>query len=122
MKNKVFLGFLFFLIVLGTNDLVAQNKTNSSPQIKRLIAKKRSFNRSYGHGYIVQIYYGNETRARSLQNKFKVNFPEVYTKLDYDKPDWKVLVGRYRTKLEADKAVIRFSEKFSGLIVIPLGK
>ena len=122
MKNKVFLGFLFLIIMLGTNNLVAQNKTNSSPEIKRLIAKKRSFNRSYGYGYIIQIYYGNETKARSLQNKFRVNFPNVYTKLDYDKPDWKVLVGKYKSKLEADKAVINFSEKFSGLIVIPLGK
>lgn len=122
MKNKAFLGFLFLFIVFGTNDLLAQNKTNSSSEIKRLIAKKRSFNRSYGYGYIIQIYYGNETRARSLRNKFRVNFPDVYTKLDYDKPDWKVLVGKYKTKLEADKAVINFSEKFSGLIVIPLGK
>lgn len=100
----------------------AQNATNSSPQIKRLIAKKRAFNKSYGHGYIIQIYYGNETRARSLRNKFRLEFPEVITKLDYDKPDWKVLVGNYKTKLEADKAVLNFSEKFSGLIVIPLGK
>lgn len=122
MKNKALFGLLFFLISIGNNDLIAQNETNSSPQIKRLIAKKRSFNRSYGYGYIIQIYYGDETKARSLQSKFKVNFPDVYTKLDYDKPDWKVLVGKYKTKLEADRAVIRFSEKFSGLIVIPLGK
>jgi len=122
MKNKAFLVFVLLLTALGTSNLIAQNETNSSPEIKRLIAKKRSFNKSYGYGYIVQIYYGNETKARSLRNKFKINFPEVYTKLDYDKPDWKVLVGRYKTKLEADKALIRFSEKFSGLIVIPLGK
>jgi hypothetical protein len=122
MKNKLFFVFIFLAFIIGTNNLTAQNKTNSSPQIKRLIAKKRSFNRSYGYGYIIQIYYGNETRARSLRNKFKVNFPDVHTKLDYDKPDWKVLVGKYKTKLEADKAVINFSEKFSGLIVIPLGK
>ena len=122
MKNKAFFSFLILLLVLGTTSFSAQNKTNSSNEIKRLISKKRSYNRSYGYGYRVQIYYGNETKARSLQNKFRANFPNTYTKLDYDKPDWKVLVGNYKTKLEADKAVIKFSEKFSGLIVIPLGK
>lgn len=122
MKNKLFFSTALFLIFILSGNISAQNNTTSSPQIKRLIAKKRAFNKDYGYGYIVQIYYGNETKARSLRKKFQVNFPEVYTKLDYNKPDWKVLVGNYKTKLEADKAVLQFSEKFSGLIVIPLGK
>ena len=70
----------------------------------------------------MQVYYGDETKARKIQNKFKISFPNVYTKLAYNKPDWKVHVGNYKTKLEADKALITFSEKFTGLIVIPLGK
>ena len=107
---------------LTTDKLVAQNSTNSSPQIKRLISKKRAFNKSYGYGYRIQVYYGNETKARTVLKKFKLEFPEVYTKLDYDKPVWKVQVGNYKTKLEADKALLTFSEEFSGLIVIPLGK
>lgn len=122
MKNKLFLNIILLFAFIITSNISAQNSTNSSPQIKRLITKKRAFNKSYGYGYIIQIYYGNETKARSLRNKFRITFPSVYTKLDYDKPDWKVLVGHYKTKLEADKAVLQFSEKFSGLIVIPLGK
>lgn len=122
MKNNTFLVFLVFLLGIGTSEFFGQNATNSSSEIKKLIAKKRSFNSTYGYGYRIQIYYGNESKARSLQSKFKVTYPDEFTKLEYDKPDWKVLVGNYKTKLEADKAVINFSEKFSGLIVIPLGK
>ena len=122
MKNYTFLVIAFLFFIVGNSNISAQNKTNTGSQVKRLITKKRSYNKSYGHGYRIQIYYGNETKARSLQSKFRVNFPGVYNKLNYDKPDWKVLVGNYKTKLEADKAVINFSEKFSGLIVIPLGK
>ena len=122
MKNKLLFCTFFYIFLMMTPIISAQNETNSSPQIKRLISKKRAFNKSYGYGYIIQIYYGNETKARSLRNKFSLTFPDVYTKLDYNKPDWKVLVGNYKTKLEADKAVLSFSEKFSGLIVIPLGK
>ena len=122
MKQKTFLSFILFAILLGTNSLYSQNKTNTSNEVKNLIDKKRSFNKQYGYGYRVQVYYGDETKARSIESKFKINFPNVYTKLDYDQPYWKVQVGNYKTKLEADKAVINFSEKFSGLIVIPLGK
>lgn len=122
MKFTTFSFFLISFLFLGNGSFFAQNKTSSSNQIKELIAKKRTFNKEYGFGYRVQIYYGTETKARSLHSKFKVNFPGVYTKLDYEQPYWKVLVGNFRTKLEADKAVITYSEKFSGLIVIPLGK
>ena len=123
MKNTIFVSFLFLFLILGTHNIAAQNNANkSSAQIKRLINKKRAFNKTYGYGYRIQIYYGDETKARSVLNKFQLAFPEVYTKLDYNKPDWKVQVGNYKTKLEADKAVISFSEEFTGLIVIPLGK
>lgn len=122
MKNSIIL-FLFlafgFLTITESN---AQNNTNASESVHKLIAKKRAFNKKYGYGYRIQLYYGNETKARSTQSKFNVLFPLIYTKLVYNQPYWKVLVGNYKTKLEADKALMSFSEKFSGLIAIPLGK
>ncbi|WP_439133068.1 SPOR domain-containing protein [Polaribacter sp.] len=119
MKDIVFLSFLFVFLLFSTANISAQSITKTDPKIKRLIEKKRAFNASYGYGYRIQIYYGNETKAKTVLNKFKLDFPEVYTKLDYDKPDWKVQVGNYKTKLEADKALLTLSEEFSGLIVIP---
>jgi hypothetical protein len=108
--------------MFNINAVNSQNTTNSSDSIKELIAKKRAFNKKFGYGYTIQIYYGNETEARSAENKFRVNFSGVSTKLDYKQPYWKVLVGSYKTKLEADRALMKYSKKFSGLIVIPLGK
>lgn len=122
MKNKVFFIVFFFIATTYIVDVKAQNKTNSSKEIKELIAKKRAFNDKYGYGYTIQIYYGNETKARSLRSKFRIDFPKVSTNLNYEQPYWKVQVGNYKTRLEADKAALQFSEKFSGLIVIPLGK
>ncbi|PQJ77049.1 SPOR domain-containing protein [Polaribacter glomeratus] len=122
MKNKFYLASFLFLFIAGSYSISAQNTTNSSTQVKNLMVKKRAFNSKFGYGFRVQIFYGDETKARSLQNKFRGNYPNVYTKLDYDQPYWKVQVGNYKTRLEADKAMVSFSEKFSGLIVIPLGK
>ncbi|MDP5104547.1 MAG: SPOR domain-containing protein [Polaribacter sp.] len=122
MNNKNYLTSLALLLLISTHSICAQNNTNSSNQIKNLISKKRTFNSKFGYGFRVQIFYGEETKAKSVQNKFKANFPSIYTKLDYDQPYWKVQVGNYKTRLEADKAMVSFSEKFSGIIVIPLGK
>jgi len=122
MKNSLILFIFLAFGLLTTTESNAQNNTNASESVRKLIAKKRAFNKQFGYGYRIQLYYGNETKARSTQSKFNVLFPGNYTKLDYNQPYWKVLVGNYKTKLEADKAMMNFSEKFSGLIVIPLGK
>lgn len=122
MNSKLFYALVVSLLLGNLTDFQAQNSTNTSKEIKELISKKREFNKKYGYGYRVQIYYGEETKAKSLQSKFRVTFPEVETFLNYEQPYWKVQVGNYKTTLEADKALLKFSEKFSGLIVIPLGK
>lgn len=122
MKNTIFFYIVLIFTLFSVNVTNSQNTNNSSDSIKKLIAKKRAFNKEFGYGYTIQIYYGNETEARSAESKFRVNFSDVLTKLDYNQPYWKVLVGNYKTKLEADRALMKYSEKFSGLIVIPLGK
>ena len=122
MKNKIFFTFFLIAVFAGTTNFSAQNNTNSSEEIKILNDKKRAFNEEYGFGYRIQIYYGNETKARSIEKKFKISFPEVATNLNYDEPYWKTQVGNYKTKLEADRALLKFSKEFSGLIVVPLGK
>ncbi|WP_298882469.1 SPOR domain-containing protein [uncultured Polaribacter sp.] len=113
-----------FLTVLFTANYSAfsQNKTTKSTEIKSIISKKRSFNKEFGFGYRIQLYNGNEQQARKFRARFNIEFPENSSKLVYNAPEWKVQVGLYKTKLEADKDLIKFQEKFSGIIVVPMGK
>ena len=122
MKNIILLALIFTGFFIGTIKISAQNNTNKSAQVKELIVKKRAYNKEFGFGYRIQLYNGNEQRARSLYSKFRFHFPDVFSKLKFDSPDWKVQVGNYKTRLEADKAIRAFSEKFSAIIVIPMGK
>ena len=121
MKSK-FIALNFLIVLLTTSySAFSQNKTNESAGIKSVISKKRNFNSNYGFGYRIQIYNGNEQKARGFKARFNVEFPGNYSKLIYNAPEWKVQVGNYKTKLEADKALMIFQEKFSG-IIIPMGK
>lgn len=122
MKKNAFILCLVLAFSVSKSHVIAQNNTKSSDEIENLIIKKRAFNKEFGYGYSIQIYYGDETNARDLKSKFKLTYPEASLELNYDQPYWKVLTGNYKTKLEADKAMLHYSEKFSGLIVIPLGK
>ncbi|MDY0780853.1 SPOR domain-containing protein [Tenacibaculum sp. IB213877] len=117
--NKVILTF-FVASVMGILTLNAQSSYTDNKNINSLLEKKREYNKYNGSGFRIQLYNGNETRAKSLKSSFERDFPGVYTKLKYEQPDWKVQVGSYKTKLDADRALNKVREKYSGAFILPL--
>jgi hypothetical protein len=122
MKNTLFLKIILFCLFAKFSALSAQNATNESKNIQNLLEKKRAYNKSVGFGYSIQIYYGAEQIAKSKNARFHILYPKVQTKLVYNNPEWKVQVGNYKSKLEADRANLIFRKEFSGTIVVPMGK
>ncbi len=122
MKNTLFLRIILFCLFVNTGVLCSQNVTTESKDIQNLLEKKRAYNKSVGFGYGIQIYYGTEKIAKSKNARFHILYPKVQTKLVYNNPEWKVQVGNYKTRLEADRANLIFRKEFSGTIVIPMGK
>jgi len=57
-------------------------------------------------GYRIQIYMDNSPKAKNevvrIQSLFNETFPDVGTYVSYNAPNWRVLVGDFRTKEEAD--------------------
>ena len=113
---------IFLVVVLTTNFTYSQSKKSDNTLIKELISKKKSFNKEFGYGFIIQLYNGIETVAIKTLRKFKYDFPDIETHLEYRQPEWKTQVGFYKTKLEADRALLNFKRKYQSAIVIPLGK
>ena len=122
MKKTVIISCLFFVSFLTSQTIYSQSKKSDSTLINELISKKRSFNKEFGYGFRIQLYNGFETEAKKTETKFKINFPEIKTYLLYRQPEWKIQVGFYKTKLEADRALLDLKRKYGSAIVIPLGK
>ena len=122
MKKTVIISCLFFVGFLTSQTIYSQSKKSDSTLINELISKKRSFNKEFGYGFRIQLYNGYETEAKKTETKFKINFPEIKTYLLYRQPEWKIQVGFYKTKLEADRALLDLKRKYGSAIVIPLGK
>ena len=122
MKKTVILCCLFFVGFLTSQSTYSQSMKSDSTLINELISKKRNFNKEFGYGFRIQLYNGFETEAKKTETKFKINFPEIKTYLLYRQPEWKIQVGFYKTKLEADRALLDLKRKYGSAIVIPLGK
>ena len=73
-------------------------------------------------GYRVQIYSGSN---RIDANKVKSDYLETYLGekiyFDYEQPYYKVRVGDYRTKLEAQKMyqLLLLDARFKGVLIVP---
>ncbi|MDG1980926.1 MAG: SPOR domain-containing protein [Flavobacteriaceae bacterium] len=122
MKKSKFTMCIFLVVVLTTNFTYSQSKKSDNTLIKELISKKKSFNKEFGYGFRIQLYNGIEAVAIKTMRKFKSDFPDIETHLEYKQPEWKTQVGFYKTKLEADRALLNFKRKYQSAIVIPLGK
>ena len=70
-------------------------------------------------GYRIQIFSGsNRKAAYSAQSKFQTKFPETHTYLSYRDPNFKVKVGDFRSRLEAEKMIEEMKPAFGGLFII----
>ncbi len=113
---------IFALLFFGVQNSYAQEQKNDNQLIEEFIDKKKDFNKEFGYGFRIQLYNGFEVEAKTTRAKFRIEFPEIKTYLVYRQPEWKIQVGTYKTKLEADRALLEIKREFSGAIVVPLGK
>ncbi|MFA5298404.1 MAG: SPOR domain-containing protein [Lutibacter sp.] len=108
---------LFLVIFLSITNSFSQTENE---KIANLIEQKKAFNKTNKSivVYKIQIYNGNETQAYAVQRSFEVDFPEYRSKIKYDTPEFKVRLGNFRTRLEADRALNTIKLKYPGAIVL----
>lgn len=111
--------FSCIILVLCFNTTTINAQTTVDENVTSLIKKKRAFNKENGYGFRIQLYYGLETKAKTELKKFKLEFPQIKTHIDFINPEWKSQVGDYKTRLEADKALNEIKLKFPSAIVVP---
>ena len=73
-------------------------------------------------GYRVQIYSGsNRVDANKVKSDFLANYMGEKIYFDYKQPYYKVRVGDYRTKLEAQKMyqLLLLDMNFKGVLIVP---
>lgn len=122
MKKGHIFTSIFLLLFCGVFAGFSQQNSAQSDTIQKFIQKKRAYNKKYGYGYRIQLYNGFETEAKKTRAKFRIKFPDVKTYIVYKSPEWKIQVGNYKTKLEADRALLAVKDDFYGAIVVPLGR
>ena len=74
----------------------------------------------YIDGFTIQIYGGdNRTLAKEERMDLIRHFPETKPKMVFEQPNYKVRVGQFYTRLEAQHLYSQIKSYFKGAILIP---
>jgi len=127
MFLKITIGLLFF--ALSFYNAEAQEKGRvvvvMDPAIDSLIAKRLELNQSTApgkmitaSGFRVQVFSGlNRQQAYAEQTKFKSRFPGTGTYISYIQPNYRLRVGDFRTRLEAEKFMNELKKYYSSMFI-----
>jgi hypothetical protein len=117
----------FFLIcfVALQFGVTAQNKEGkvrieTSAHVDEMLAQKKDHNKSIEtyQGYKIQIYYGSEKECYEVKDEFSSLFPDIRTSIIFSTPQWKLQVGNYRTRLDADRDIVNIKKEYPSAIVL----
>lgn len=104
------------------------NSTHNSSMLEEGIATATTENktvRKHGvirsaRGYRIQIYNGND-RNKAIKLKIECirRFPKLETYMTYIQPQFRVKVGNFTSRGEAQKFVQQMSSLFSPIMIVP---
>lgn len=76
--------------------------------------------RKFIDGYTIQIYSGqNREAAMETKKKMADEVPELTAIMQYQQPKFRVTIGRYYTKLEAQPDLVLLRKSFPAAILVP---
>ena len=75
--------------------------------------------RKFIDGFTIQIYSGqNKEEAMNIKKKMMTE-PSLTAEMEYNQPKFRVRVGRYYSRMEAQKDLVRLKKHFSNAILVP---
>lgn len=122
--NTLLLLTVFFST---TSKIRAQNsnlEVNQDPKFEQLLNEKRKINTnlSYSDRYKIQIFNGASEGAKKTLSDFRQEFKNTDGTIIFNTPNYKVWVGNYRTRMEAERNLMDMKRKYKNVFLIKPSK
>lgn len=125
LNTVAFLALFSVFMSVKSSAQNGQLEVNQDPQINELLTLKKQLNTSENTSgrYSIQVYSGNRQSAEKAKTEFRNKFDQWKVVLVYEEPNYKVWVGNFKTRLEADRAFVDIQKEFpSAFIFKPKSK
>ncbi|MEX0315048.1 MAG: SPOR domain-containing protein [Allomuricauda sp.] len=68
--------------------------------------------------YQIQVGFGSYQKAQNLKTKVDIDFPGWYSKIEFESPTYRVRLGKFKTKLEAERKYLEVRKKYPKAILL----
>jgi hypothetical protein len=127
MKKILILIFIFITRLSFAQEVTTYNSDSSviitrDAKLDELIGKQKEQNlvTQTMHGFRIQIYFGgNRQKANEVKTEINTKYPEVQAYLSYQQPNFKVRIGDYRNRFEAQKFLKEIEGMFPTSFIVP---
>ena len=115
------------IFYLSNSNLYAQDekvRVSQNPKFENLLNEKRKINASItvNDVYKIQIYNGDNETSKKILTDFKRDFIAFDGTIVFYTPAYKVWVGNFKTRIEAERNLMLFRKKYPNAFVIKPNK
>lgn len=119
-------SILIFTILFSQNIFSQTTKTiiEQDQKIEKLLQEKRKNNSgiTINDKFKIQIFYGNIDESKKTLIAFKKEFILLDGTIIFSNPSYKVWVGSFKNKIEAEKTLINIKKKYPSAVIIEPNK
>lgn len=117
------------LLLCLANPLISQAQSQitaptQDPKIERLLAEKRKINSSITitDKYKIQLFSGENELAKKTLVDFRKENKNLDATIIFNTPSYKVWIGNFKSRIEAEKALLDLKKKYPNAFVIKPNK
>ncbi len=122
LKSRTSINLVILLLVFCSQNLKAQEgklTVHEDKRITELLALKSNLNKEnkLSDGFTIQLYYGELAGANNTIRSYRRAFTDWPSSIEYETPNYKVWIGNFITRLEADRALLEIKNQFPNAFV-----
>ena len=115
-NNVTIILFFSFILTPLAHAQEGVVQVNQDEEIETLIRLKKEVNKTKVN-YRIQIFNGTRNEALKARSDFRKSFSDWSTFMRYETPNYKIWVGNFKTRLDADRALLKIKREFKSAFI-----
>ncbi len=116
LKTSLTVVILMFC-ALNINAQEGYISIEKDPKIDQLVEVYKKVNSENAY-YQIQVGFGSYQKAQNLKSQIDVDFPGWHSKIEFESPTYRVRLGKFKTKLEAERRYLEVRKKYPNAMLL----
>lgn len=115
-KKKIIIGILSLCLYSFTQAQSTVSQDSRIPELLNLKTKLTNENKLTDR-YKIQLFSGGREGAYTSLKEYEMGKNSWSPSIEYQTPNYKVWIGNFRNKLEADRALLEIKKEFNNAFI-----